>query len=301
MTFEDLIRRIIEKQELCNKWFGFNDSIFYTKEELTRKYRELAKKHHADITRGTDDDMKEINEAYAWLKPFVKDPKDRKYVFYDDNLKTLKYDFEHLFALLREPYSGGNYSKTSERLGKNRKTILSQIKPIYEVLKDKFELIDVYLRNNPESSVSKYIKNRINELVNANNIEIWHYHYSRASNMNLASREFHSSMIDYRQDFRYLAESAKGIRRNQMRKCRNTVLLELIHFTKEMQSFLLMMNNGFVETPEDYHNTKGIINLTYMADYEKLSSCFAGIRKSSNYFCYISDEEKKVLSKNRKN
>ena len=300
MTFEDLIKGIIKKQELCNKWFGFNNSEFYTKEELRKKYRELAKNHHADITKGTDDDMKEINEAYAWLKPFAKDPKDRKYIFHDDNLKTLKCDFEDLFSILHEPYSGGKYSKTSKRLGKNRRTILKQLKPIYEVLKDKFEIIDVYIHSNPESSVSKYIKNRVGELANANN-KTWGYHSYRISNLNLASSEFLSSMSDYRKEFRYLTDSEKGIGRNYIRKCRNAVLVELMSFTKEMQGFLLMMNNGFVEVPKDYNNTHGIINLTYMADYEKLSCCFGDIRKSDNYFCYISDEEKKVLSKNRKN
>ena len=82
MTLEDLIRIIIEKHNLCKKWFGFTDDDFYTKEQLTKKYHELAKNFHADITNGTDDDMKAINEAYAWLKRFVKDPKDKKYVFY---------------------------------------------------------------------------------------------------------------------------------------------------------------------------------------------------------------------------
>lgn len=90
MTLEDLIRIIIEKHQLCKTWFGFTDDEFYTKEQLTRKYRELAKKHHADITKGTDDNMKAINEAYAWLKRFAKVPKDRKYVFYDNKSKNFK-------------------------------------------------------------------------------------------------------------------------------------------------------------------------------------------------------------------
>ena len=154
MTLEDLIRIIIEKHQLCKTWFGFTDDEFYTKEQLTRKYRELAKKHHADITKGTDDNMKAINEAYAWLKRFAKDSKDRRYVFYDNNLKTLKVDFDSLISLLQEPYVRRNIRKTGDRLYQNRLTILKQIEPIYEILKDKFQIIDVYLRNNPESSVA---------------------------------------------------------------------------------------------------------------------------------------------------
>ena len=301
MTLEDLIRIIIEKQELCRTWFGFTDDEFYTKEQLTRKYRELAKKHHADITKGTDDDMKAINEAYAWLKPFAKDPKDKKYVFYDNNLKRLKIDYENLISLLYQPYCYDNFSKTSKRLYENRKTILKQIKPIHEILKDKFQVIDVYLHNHPDNYVSKYIKNRVNNLVNANDILLGSYKYYHISNINLICRKFSSSMLDYRKDFIYHCDSVKGIKRNYMRKCRNQALVELINFTKEIQNFLLIMNNGFVEVPKDYNNKKGIINLTYIADYEKLNKCFGNIRKSGNYFCYISDDEKKVLSKNKKN
>ena len=299
MTLEDLIRIIIEKHNLCKKWFGFTDDDFYTKEQLTKKYHELAKNYHADITNGTDDDMKAINEAYAWLKRFVKDPKDKKYVFYDENLKKLKDDFDSIFYLLKEPYNRHRLHKTGARLFENRRTILKQIQPIYEVLKNKFQIIDVYLRNNQESSVAKFIKDRVNELANANKFELWHRHYSQESNLYLAGRNFSESMIDYHEDFRYLSDSEKGFKREYMRKCRNEALVELLNFTKEMQKFLLMINNGFVEITEDYNDSNGIINLTYIADYEKLNNCFSDIRNSGNYFCYISEEEKKILSKKK--
>ena len=68
-----------------------------------------------------------------------------------------------------------------------------------------------------------------------------------------------------------------------------------------MRNFLLIMNNGFVEYPTDYNNKKRIINLTYIADYEKLSKYFSNIRKSGNYFCYISEDKKKELSKKNRN
>ena len=106
-------------------------------------------------------------------------------------------------------------------------------------------------------------------------------------------------MIDYHEDFRYLSDSEKGFKREYMRKCRNEALVELLNFTKEMQKFLLMINNGFVEITEDYNDSNGIINLTYIADYEKLNNCFSDIRNSGNYFCYISEEEKKILSKKK--
>jgi DnaJ-class molecular chaperone len=35
--------------------------------EIKRAFKELAKKHHPDATRGSDDKFKEINEAYQIL------------------------------------------------------------------------------------------------------------------------------------------------------------------------------------------------------------------------------------------
>lgn len=215
------------------------------------------------------------------------------------NLKTLKADFDSLISLLQEPYVRRNIRKTGNRLYQNRLTILKQIEPIYEILKDKFQIIDVYLRNNPESSVAKYIKNRVNEMTHVNKIETCRNRYDYVSNLYLVGLNFSESMIDNREEFRYSTDSEKGINRNYMRKCRNQALVELISFTKELQNFLLIMNNGFVEYPTDYNNKKRIINLTYIADYEKLSKCFSNIRKSGNYFCYIYEDKKKELSKKK--
>lgn len=138
-------------------------------------------------------------------------------------------------------------------------------------------------------------------MTHVNKIETCRNRYDYVSNLYLVGLNFSESMIDNREEFRYSTDSEKGINRNYMRKCRNQALVELISFTKELQNFLLIMNNGFVEYPTDYNNKKRIINLTYIADYEKLSKYFSNIRKSGNYFCYISEDKKKELSKKNRN
>ena len=83
------------------KIFGLDKSA--TKEEIKKRYRELAKKYHPDVNKSPDatTKMQEIQEAY--------------YILYDDEART-RYDFQYdkVYGKKEEEFKSNYQSKTSE-------------------------------------------------------------------------------------------------------------------------------------------------------------------------------------------
>jgi hypothetical protein len=297
----DIWQLLAYNYALSRKWFNLNWEDGYTLEDVKKEYRRLAKLYHSDVNEYSSDEMREIIDAYNFLKYDYSKDED---IIHSSILKSLKKNFLWLVDKIEDDDIGCIMGKKSKRLVENAKEIRKQVLSIKSIVIKSFKALDLYIIQNHNTDITNYITSHLQNTLDEEATYYgqnpgWYknYMYQRTKcEMFAASMNYDSYRSIY---FKYWGNSSPsevGKARNDMRKARNRACRDILSFTKDMSIYIRIINNGMIDEVTFNKNDKALINLTYLNDYDNLCEYISKIRNSSNYYCYIPQEEKTLYS-----